>query len=254
MQSTDLTGQRFGKLTVVCRNGSRNGKSVWKCQCECGEIAPAVLGQYLRCGHTKSCGCLCSRSPLKRANLIGQRFGRLTAIQSNGTGELKHTTWKCQCDCGKIVPSVPTGNLSSGNTRSCGCLHREIHRALAKVKFTKHGGCPKGNESPEWTSWRSMKRRCEDPKNNAFIYYGGRGIKVCDRWAHSFENFLADMGKKPVPGYSLGRIDVNGNYEPGNCKWESPREQVRNRRPFSEWQKWDENDPRLRYTRNSRKS
>jgi hypothetical protein len=260
MKPVGLVGQRFGKLLVLRRNGSnKHGKTVWECQCDCGETAPAVLGQYLRCGHTKSCGCLCSRSPSKRANLIGQRFGRLTAIHCNGTGELKHTTWQCQCDCGKVVPAVPTGNLTSGNTKSCGCLHSDVQRVLAAKKFTKHGGCRRNEpEWPEHRSWREMRRRCTDPKHISFVYYGGRGITVCERWMVSFEAFLADMGRQPNIGrYSLGRIDVNGNYEPGNCKWETPLEQHRNKRPFSEWKHWEEGDPRRkmhRYKPRSRKS
>src|SRR5215472_14567753 len=180
----DLVGRRFGKLTVICRNGNaKNGKTMWRCQCDCGEIAPRVIGEYLRCGHTKSCGCICSRSPSKRPNFVGQRFGRLTVIRCNGTGEIKRTTWQCRCDCGKTVPAVPTGNLRSGNTRSCGCLKSEVQAVLAAQKFTKHGGCRRnGGASPEWRSWSSMLRRCDWPKHIGYQYYGGRGITVCDRW------------------------------------------------------------------------
>jgi hypothetical protein len=117
-----------------------------------------------------------------------------------------------------------------------------------------------------------MVRRCTDPKNIGWAYYGGRGIRVCERWLNSFENFLADMGRTPGgdtglrhekcahcgarlksrPRYSLGRIDPDGNYEPGNCKWETHKEQIRNRRPFSEWEKWETTHPL--YGHNYRKS
>lgn len=191
---------------------------------------------------------------MKLIDLVGQRFGKLV-VQCRGPKKpYRHVTWRCLCDCGGIAPAVMAGNLKNGNTTSCGCHKREVHRALAAIKFTKHGGCTRKNPSPEWRSWASMLRRCDWPRHINFADYGGRGISVCDRWRESFEAFRADMGKHPGPGYSLGRIDVNGNYEPGNCKWETYYEQVRNRRPFSEWKKWKDDDPRRRSGRSYQKN
>lgn len=138
-----------------------------------------------------------------RENLIGKRFGRLVVLEY--AGEKK---WKCQCDCGGTTIVSGTA-LNSGSTKSCGCLRIETAK---RAKYVKHG---KSN-SPTFIRWRSMKSRCYYPKNVGYPNYGGRGIKVCDRWLgeHGFENFLADMGEVPGREYSLDRIDVNGDYTP----------------------------------------
>lgn len=116
----DLTGQRFGKLEVLGPAGSRSGRTAWRCRCDCGEET-VVLGLNLRSGNTKSCGCL-----VRRQDLSGQRFGKLTAMEpaANVGG---CTAWKCVCDCGNEVV-VRTGDLRSGNTKSCGCLRRDLIR------------------------------------------------------------------------------------------------------------------------------
>lgn len=153
---------------------------------------------------------------MRRApDMTGQRFGRLL-VQSRS--ESRHgATWLCRCDCGtrKIVAA---SNLRNGSTKSCGCFHDEAAR--------KHGD----TKSVEYNAWRGMISRCGKPKNPKFYMYGGRGIRVCERWASSYENFLADMGRKPSPRHSVDRIDGNGHYEPGNCRWATPRQQQANTR------------------------
>jgi hypothetical protein len=149
----------------------------------------------------------------KFKDITGQHFGRLVVLrlQSQG-GHGIHAKWFCCCDCGntKIVSS---NNLKSGQV-SCGCRGGNF----------KHGQRHKST----YRSWDAMLQRCNNPKNTRYKYYGGRGISVCERW-RLFINFLADMGERP-PGTTLDRIDPNGNYEPGNCRWATQSQQIKNRR------------------------
>jgi hypothetical protein len=118
------------------------------------------------------------------------------------------------------------GDLQSGNVKSCGC--QKI--ALIKKGKRKHGHCSDGVMSTEYYSWAGMIARCTNPKNKAYKYYGGRGITVCERWLHSFQNFISDIGPKPESNWTIERVLVNGNYEPGNCKWATWEEQRLNKR------------------------
>lgn len=145
----------------------------------------------------------------------GDRYGRLTLLSS--FVERSRRYWLCRCDCGneKVILQQ---SLPSGNTKSCGCLSVE--------KRFRHGGY----YLPEYSVWAGMKSRCHRSKDRAFKYYGGRGIRVCERWRESFKNFLDDMGRRPSPKHSLDRIDFNGNYEPVNCRWLENSEQNYNKR------------------------
>jgi hypothetical protein len=150
-------------------------------------------------------------------DLVGKRFGRLLVEARVGREGTPH--WRCRCDCGK-ESIVAGGNLRNGHTTSCGCLRAQA----AGTAAVRHGM----TRTPTWSSWNSMRDRCLSATNKDFHNYGGRGITICSRW-ESFENFLADMGEKPE-GMSLDRIDVNGNYEPGNCRWADYSTQNRNQR------------------------
>jgi hypothetical protein len=115
--------------------------------------------------------------------------------------------------------------LKAGNTKSCGCLRREVSRA----KATKHGVLDRGGKTKTYSIWQAMKKRCSNPNSTDYKYYGGRGIKVCERWRTSFESFLADMGECPGPDMTLDRIDGTKGYEPGNCRWASRLLQAENK-------------------------
>jgi hypothetical protein len=155
-----------------------------------------------------------------RNDITGSIFGRLCVVNHAGKNKHGKSQWLCSCSCGNTL-IISHGNLITGNTESCGCLHKEG----LLTRITTHGH----RYEPVYISWTNMISRCNNPKNKRFTDYGGRGITVCKRWL-KFENFLEDMGEKPK-GLTLDRIRNEGNYEPGNCKWSTYKEQRANQRP-----------------------
>jgi hypothetical protein len=157
---------------------------------------------------------------MKFIDLTGQKFHRLTVVERvKNTGGA--TMWLCNCDCGKKT-EVNSSYLRAGKIKSCGCYRKEA----CKTASYKHGHAKQGL-SGTYRSWANMIQRCTNPAKNQYHNYGGAGITVCDRW-RDFQNFLEDMGERPE-GCSIDRIDNTGNYEPGNCRWSTDKEQQRNR-------------------------
>lgn len=222
MIKMQLSGQKFGRLTVLMeseRDRKRN-RRMWLCKCDCG-IEKIIPGISLTTGQSKSCGCLRKQNFRKRAkSLVGYKFSKLTVIRRNGETRTGIIKWLCVCDCGKEKTVIGT-NLKRGLTTSCGCYSKESH--------LKHGL----TKSPTYQSWQSMKDRCLNPNSDNYPSYGGRGITVDDRWIgkYGFENFIMDMGPRPK-GTTLDRYPNNetGHYGPGNCRWGTDAEQARNKR------------------------
>lgn len=155
----------------------------------------------------------------KRSDLIGQKFGRLTVREFLRVDtKTKRVIWLCDCECGNTT-EVPTSKLTSGNTKSCGCLQGEVHKTHGLSDTRLH------------RIWMGIKRRCYTVTTHNYNDYGGRGIKMCDEWLNDFKTFydwaMANGYKEDL---SLDRIDVDGNYEPNNCRWANDYVQTHNRR------------------------
>lgn len=157
----------------------------------------------------------------KKIELAGKRFGKIKVLSRKGV-EKGSVIWNCVCDCGKEI-EISTSRLNFGNVNSCGCVKRQ--RAIERN--TTHG---KSN-TRLYEIWVGMKKRCYNPKCKAYERYGGRGITVCQEWLDDFINFYNwALGNGYSDTLSIDRIDVNGNYEPNNCRWASDKEQGRNQR------------------------
>jgi len=159
----------------------------------------------------------------KFESLDGRRFGRLVVISRSANGVCGAVRWNCLCDCGNTTTSFGAG-LRAGRTTSCGCKNKERMSIIGSLRET-HGR----SNTKEYDAFLHMHQRCYSKKSSQYKNYGGRGITVCERW-HSFENFIHDIGDAPGKDYSVERVDVMGNYGPENCKWDTWKNQQRNRR------------------------
>jgi len=211
MSRLDLTGEKFGRLTVVSFDSiNKNGTPVWNCLCECGNKSK-VTRSHLRSGSTKSCGCLARELSAKRQlkDFSGRKFGRLTVINRHSNSSANKSMWLCKCDCG--ATSIVSGsNLISGSTKSCGCI--------VKGRKISHGL----GRSHVYIIWRNMLHRCYNINNKSYETYGKRGIKVCDEWKNSVEVFNEWFEINYKEGLQIDRIDSDGDYTPSNCRFVTP--------------------------------
>lgn len=214
----DLTGIVFGKLTAISPTHTKSGRPAWVCRCECGNET-TVISYNLTSGKIKSCG---KHKEYKYEDLTGKIFGRLTVLEQtrNDKGKI---SYKCHCECGKdVVMSVYS--LMRG-AKSCGCMRYE-HASNA---LRKHGM----THSRMYNIWANMKTRCYNQHTEKYIYYGGKGITVCDEWRDNFKTFYDwSMSHGYSDTLTIDRIDSNLGYSPDNCRWVTMLEQNRNKESY----------------------
>lgn len=231
MRRIDLTGRRIGQLLVIEPAGSRTSQSgvkrtTWRCKCSCGKVTIVDTANLLH-KTTKSCGCKPQANLVDEAGNIYNRVRVLSRAENSPSGAAR---WLCECVCGNRVV-VRGDGLRNGHHQSCGCLQREV----ASETSTKHGLAKASH--PLYRAWGGIKDRCLNPRNKRYSDYGGRGIGIYEPWLDNPVDFVQwvtkTLGERPS-GHSLDRVDVNGDYAPGNLRWATPVEQMRNQR--AEWQ------------------
>lgn len=211
----DMTGNRYGKLVVLEMIHEEKKKTKCKCQCDCGKIF--VSNSYdIRNGHTNSCGCLKNQPSKRIEDLSYFKFGLLKPLKMVEPIN-KKTMWLCKCDCGNEIVAYAS-NLKNGHAKSCGCI-----KYTAKKLSTKR----------IYTIYRGIISRCFNKSDKNYLKYGAKGITVCDDWKgeNGLFNFVDWSYNNGYSEHlSIDRIDVNGNYEPSNCRWVDKYTQANNKR------------------------
>jgi hypothetical protein len=218
---------RPSQLTFVrfVNDGGKRRRAEYRCACGNVKICRC---DSVKVGAIKSCGCMSRGVPagvIVPAIVAGDRFTRLVFLGFADCVRRHRPRGRFHCDCGaEAVCDLDV--VMRGETKSCGCIRRE----KTKARRTVHGESGSALNTPEYRTWKNMRRRCRDPRSNRWALYGGRGIKVCEDWDTNYAAFPADMGRRPSPKHSIDRKDNNGNYEPGNCRWATAAEQRANQR------------------------
>lgn len=225
----DLTQQVFGRWTVLRRDTftgtGKRPREHYLCRCSCPNATERVVcAENLTGGRSQSCGCIAGEinSATKFKDLSGQVFGRLTVLR-RAPNQGRQTMFLCRCECTGAEVTVNANSLTRGLTASCGCIRSEVMQVIKRT----HGATVGRERSRTYRIWTNMWTRIRNPKTINYHRYGGRGLRVCERW-RSFENFLADLGECPS-GHTIERVNNSLGYAPGNCIWATNLVQQANR-------------------------